>query len=150
MFASRKPTRIPNYDYSQNNYYFITICTHEKACIFGTVEKLNQFGEIARQDLQKLENCYEGVKVDNYIVMPNHIHAIIVMNECKCSLSQVIGLYKSGVTKKIRQLDPEMQVWQRSYHDHIIRNQAVYEKIWNYVQFNREKWKEDCFFPGNC
>ena len=150
MFATRKPTRIPKYDYTNDNYYFITICTHEKECIFGTVEQLNQLGEIAMQDLQNIENCYEGVRIDNCIVMPNHVHAIIVLENANTSLNQVIGLYKSGVSRKIRKIVPDMQVWQRSYHDHIIRNQAAYEKIWNYVQFNGEKWKEDCFFPGNC
>ena len=107
-------------------------------------------GEIAMQDLQNIENCYEGVRIDNCIVMPNHVHAIIVLENANTSLNQVIGLYKSGVSRKIRKIVPDMQVWQRSYHDHIIRNQAAYEKIWNYVQFNGEKWKEDCFFPGNC
>ena len=149
MFATRKPTRIPKYDYTSDNYYFITICTHEKECIFGTVEQLNQLGEIAMQDLQNIENCYEGVRIDNCIVMPNHIHAIIVLENANTSLNQVIGLYKSGVSRKIRKIVPDMLVWQRSYHDHIIRNQAAYEKIWNYVQFNGEKWKEDCFFPGD-
>ena len=149
MCATRKPTRIPKYDYTSDNYYFITICTHEKECIFGTVEQLNQLGEIAMQDLQNIENCYEGVRIDNCIVMPNHIHAIIVLENANTSLNQVIGLYKSGVSRKIRKIVPDMLVWQRSYHDHIIRNQAAYEKIWNYVQFNGEKWKEDCFFPGD-
>ena len=149
MFATRKPTRIPQYDYTSDNYYFITICTHEKECIFGTVEQLNQLGEIAMQDLRNIENCYEGVRIDICIVMPNHIHAIIVLENANTSLNQVIGLYKSGVSRKIRKIVPDMQVWQRSYHDHIIRNQAAYEKIWNYVQFNGEKWSEDCFFPGD-
>ena len=150
MFASRKPTRIPNYDYSQNNYYFITICTHEKKCIFGTVEQLNPLGKIAMQDLKNLEKCYKEVRIDSYIVMPNHIHAIVVLENANASLNQIIGLYKSGVSRKIRHIVPNLQVWQRSYHDHIIRNQAAYEKIWNYVQFNGEKWNEDCFYPGNC
>jgi len=150
MFATRKPTRLPNYDYSNNNYYFVTICTHQKKCIFGTVEQLNQLGEIAKQDLQKLENCYEGVKIDRCIVMPNHIHAIIVLENANASLNKIIGLYKSGVSRRIRTIDPELQVWQRSFHDHIIRNQAAYEKIWNYVEYNGKKWEEDCFFPGNC
>ena len=65
----RKATRIPTYDYASRNYYFITVCTHEKKCIFGTVEQLNPLGKIAMQDLQNLEICYEGVRIDNCIVM---------------------------------------------------------------------------------
>lgn len=134
MLYSRKPTRLPNYNYSSDNFYFITICTHEKACIFGTTEKLNTFGEIANNDMKKIGDHYNGVHIDNFVIMPNHIHAIVVIKngvglEKKAALDKIIGQYKSGVSRKIRKAVPDMKIWQRSFHDHIIRNQVSYEKI---------------------
>ena len=105
-FHSRKPTRIPGYDYSRENYYFVTICTHGKQCIFWTAGHLNMYGEIAKKDLQQIPEHFPNVRIDHYIVMPNHIHAIIEIQsvakeEKRKSLDTVIGLYKSGVSKKI-------------------------------------------------
>ena len=148
-FYDRKATRIPNYDYTVDNYYFITVCTHEKRCIFGKPDKLNELGKIASECLGKVGALFESVTVDNYIVMPNHIHAIIIIenNSAKrVDLSIVVGQYKSAVTRKIHEKNPDFIVWQRSFHDHIIRHQSEYEKIWQYVQFNSQKWNEDCFY----
>ena len=146
-FYSRKPTRIPGFDYSSQNYYFITICTFEKNCIFGTVGNLNWYGKTAYEDLLQIEKHFSNVRIDNCIVMPNHIHAIIAIDGASdVSLDQIVGIYKSGVTRKIRQKQPSIKVWQRSFHDHIIRNQKEYEQIWQYVQFNGQKWEQDCFY----
>lgn len=146
----RKPTRLPGYDYSADNYYFITICTHEKACIFGKPKELNALGEIAKAAFCNIETHFSTVQVDQCIVMPNHVHAIIQIcgadSEKSVNLSTVVGLYKSGVTREIRKLHPCMQVWQRSFHDHVIRNQQEYENIWTYVHYNHQKWSEDCFY----
>ena len=147
----RKTPRIPGYDYSGENYYFITICTHGKECIFGTIEKKNHFGEIAEAELLGIDAHYTGVRLDQAIVMPNHIHAIIVIgcnnqNMQYPSLNTVVGQYKAGVTRRIRQVMPEKVLWQRSYHDHIIRNRAEYEKIWQYIHSNAQKWETDCFY----
>ena len=147
-FFSRKPTRIPGYDYSRQNYYFITICTYEKKCIFGSIRNKNHWGQIAENELKNLENHFQNIRIDNCIVMPNHIHAIIAIDGTdNIGLDRIIGLYKSGVTRKIHQEQPDIKVWQRSFHDHIIRNQREYEQIWQYVQYNNQKWEEDCFYP---
>ncbi len=151
-FYSRKSPRIPNFDYSSANYYFVTICTHEKSCIFGANKQLNEMGMIAHDEMRSLFSHYDHVSVDNFIIMPNHIHAIVVIGENeqnKADLSAVIGAYKSGVSRKIRKKYPNMCVWQRSYHDHVIRNQREYEKIWLYIQFNWEKWEQDCFYADD-
>ena len=146
-FYSRKPTRIPGYDYSSQNYYFITICTHEKKCIFGMAGKPNLWGQLAYQNIKEIEEHFSNVHIDTCIVMPNHIHAIIVIDGASdISLNHIVGLYKSGVTRKIRQTQPKIKVWQRSFHDHIIRSQKEYEKIWEYVQYNDQKWENDCLY----
>ena len=143
----RKSPRIPGYDYSNQNYYFITICTHNKRCIFGQPGSLNQYGRIAQEHLLKIPLLHPDICLDQYIVMPNHIHAIVALKrDHHSNLSTVIGQYKTSVTRKIRETEPDMLVWQRSFHDHVIRDQKSYEKIWNYVTFNPQKWEEDCFY----
>ena len=146
-FYSRKSPRIPNYDYSTENYYFITICTYEKRCIFGNTSELNLFGKIAREQICELSSHYESVKVDKYVVMPNHIHLILVLENGNADKAeQIIAQYKSGVSRQIHKIAPNLQVWQRSFHDHIIRNQKRYEKIWMYIETNPLRWEKDCFY----
>ena len=150
-FYSRKSPRIPDYDYSNSGYYFVTICTHDKKSIFGKPDKLNQYGKITWHDLSSLEKHCSNVKVDIFAVMPNHIHAIIVIDHQDGStdgvnLNTIVGQYKSGVTRKIREICPDLSVWQRSYHDHIIRNEKQYQKIWEYIHTNPLRWMEDCFY----
>ena len=150
-FYSRKTPRLPGYDYATHNYYFVTICVHDKKCIFGKPDQVNQLGQIAQHYMQQIEKHFPNVKVDNYIVMPNHVHAIIIIGaDLKengfPSLSTVVGLYKASVSKKIHKIYPNLKVWQRSFHDHIIRDQRGYERIWEYIQYNSQKWEEDCFY----
>ncbi len=149
-FAVRKSPRIREYDYSTENYYFITVCTHNKACIFGKADALTKLGTLVSQELRAIGDHYLSVKVDAFSVMPNHIHAIIVLeahDEKKPSLSQILAQFKSGVSRKAKKLGVCLPIWQRSFHDRIVRNRQEYEKIWNYVTFNHQKWEEDCFYP---
>ena len=149
-FPKRKSPRIPGYDYSSANYYFITICTCDKKCIFGHPGKRNLYGNIAQKAIEQLSIHFDGIVIDKYVIMPNHIHMIIALNEQnKVDLSQIIAQYKSGVTREIRKKSPKEDIWQRSYHDHIIRNQKSYEKIWMYIENNPLKWEEDCFYINN-
>ena len=142
----RKSPRLKGYDYSTQNYYFVTVCTHQKRCIFGTPQKRNRFGEIAENGLCMIAEHFSGVSVDNYVVMPNHIHAIIVFENAEVTLPVVVGQYKAFVTKRIHQQSSFETVWQKSFHDHIIRNQKSYERIWEYIETNPNKWEEDCFY----
>ena len=151
----RKSPRIPGYAYSTPNYYFITICTDDKDCIFGQPGKLNFRGEIAEEHLLKIPELNPKIILDKYVVMPNHIHGIFIVQaenaeEGLDDISIVIGQYKMSVTKKIRIREPGRKIWQRSFHDHVIRNQKQYEKIWMYIENNPLKWEEDCFYSSNC
>ena len=105
-------------------------------------------GQIAEKCILSIPEFYPNVTVDNHVIMPNHVHAILIFKEPTVmdTLSHVIGQYKMTVTKKIRCINPSLIVWQRSFHDHIIRNQHSYEKIWNYISDNPRKWEEDCFY----
>ena len=144
-YPKRKPTRIPGYDYSSQNYYFVTLCTQKKVCLFWQDNQLNDFGKKAEDSLLDISRIYPSVRVEKYTVMPNHIHAVIV-NEGGISLTQIVGQYKRAVTKEIHKVRPDIKVWQRSFHDHIIRNQADFERIWLYIHGNPQKWSEDCFY----
>ena len=145
-FPNRKRPRLASFNYSTPNYYFITICTHNKKCIFGKPNQLNAFGNIALQALTDIQRHFPNVTVDKAVVMPNHVHAIIVLDGHGTNLSVVVGLYKSYVSKQIHNISPNLKVWQTSFHDHVIRGQQSYEKIWNYIDGNPSKWEDDCFY----
>jgi len=147
MYPVRKPNRLPNYDYSTYNYYFITICSKEKRCIFGKPDRLGHIGNVVRKHILQLSSYYHGVIVDKYTVMPNHVH-LIIRHEGKGdpAIPQIINLLKTGITKEVRIRYPDITVWQRSFHDHIIRNRQSYEKIWLYIDANPQNWEKDCFF----
>ena len=157
----RKPTRLKNYDYSQNGYYFITICAYNKAKIFGNIvgqglapaeTKLSRYGEIAKAEINDLENRYKNIKIDKCIIMPNHIHAIIAIENktagaSPCpTLSDIVCAFKSLTTRKCHTINPNQKIWQSSFHDHIIRGEEDHLKIWNYIDTNPLKWKDDCFY----
>ncbi|MBR5473264.1 MAG: transposase [Clostridia bacterium] len=161
---NRKPTRLKDYDYSSEGAYFITICTHNKQKILCDIVgeglcalpsiKLTPIGEVAKQELLKIETHYDNVKIDKYVIMPNHIHLIVRITErinpfptIKYDISNVIGKYKAAVTRNVgNAFMHSKKLWQRSFHDHIIRDKMDYLKIWNYIDTNPQKWNEDCFY----
>ena len=147
-FIYRKSPRISNFDYSKPNYYFITICTDHKNCIFGNAGNMNQYGMIVKNCIDNISKFYPQVIVDKYVIMPNHIHMILVIQSVEnlTPVTNIIGQFKMSVSKEIRKLNPECKVWQRSFHDHIIRNEKSYQKIWEYIENNPLKWEEDCFY----
>ena len=143
---NRKLPRLSGFDYSSENYYFITICTKEKRCMFGEPNKLNEFGKLVENELLSIPGHYDGVATDKYVIMPNHVHAIIIIG-CDGAeraspfptLSTVVGEYKSGVTRKIREKYPRLEVWQKSFYDSIIRNEEAYLEICKYIEENQIK-----------
>ena len=146
-YYNRKSPRIPSYDYSNANYYFITICTQNRRCLFGSVDALNFIGKIAREQIERFPTHYDCVKVDHYVVMPNHIHMILVLEKSGThSAEQIIGQYKAGVSREVRKIYPGINIWQRSFHDHVIRDQAGYENIWLYIEGNPQMLYKDCFY----
>lgn len=150
----RKLQRLSGYDYSTPNYYYVTICTYQKKQIFGKPKELSKIGKIAEIELLNITNHYSNVKIDKYVVMPNHIHIIVVIDyNCTAersrpfpTLSSVIGLYKSGVAKQIHKQYPNFEVWQKSFYDTIIRNEQSYNEIVRYIEENPDKWEKDEYF----
>ena len=106
-----------------------------------------------RRFLETLEKYREecGYSLYGYCLMPNHVHLIVVLgcnpeSSNNTKLNTVIGQLKSGISREIHEKEPNMVVWQRSFHDHIIRNQKAYEKIWLYIDSNPQLWDKDCFY----
>ena len=145
-FPRRKSPRIPGYDYATPNYYFITICTHEKRCIFWSKGNLSPLGQIAYDILMQIPAHFPKNSVDSFVVMPNHIHMILVVEPEGADARVVIGQYKSSVSKEIHKISPGLRVWQTSFHDHGIRSEADYQRIRSYIETNPMRWEKDCFY----
>ncbi len=141
----RKPQRLKGYDYSNKNLYFVTICTHNKIHLFGNISELNDIGKIAENELLKIPSHFDCVQIDKYVIMPNHIHAMIAINHSdeRPLLSTIVGLYKSGVSKRIHEFMPDITIWQKSFYDHIIRDEQSYRSIWQYIEDNPKNLSDD-------
>ena len=159
---SRKPTRLKDYDYSNSGCYFVTICTYKREFLFSDIVgqglapalcRMTPLGTAARQELSDLKNRFENVSVHKYVIMPNHIHMIIELSETagaspRPTLSDVICAYKSLTVRSCRQIGFNGKIWQSSFYDHIIRGQADYDKICEYMENDPLKWEEDIFFKN--
>ena len=150
---SRKNIRLSGHDYSTPGYYFVTICTKNNQEILGTVVgttapgrpfvELSPIGQCVAETIQNANR--KNVTIDKFIVMPNHIHMIVILTETtddrgRSSLQQVVRNIKSFVTKWTG-----FPLWQPRYHDHIIRDELEYKKIWQYINENPSQWKEDIY-----
>jgi putative transposase len=167
----RRSVRLKGYDYAQAGAYFVTICTHEKECLFGHVENdemiLNETGKIAYNEWLRTPLLRPNVSLDVFEIMPNHMHGIIIINDFPIihsdelnsprelkpafrSPSKTVGSivrgYKSTVSSQINARGVEDSVWQRDYHEHIIRNEKSYQHISDYIVNNPKNWRQDKFY----
>ena len=156
----RKLHRLQTWDYSAPGYYFVTICTKDRQCVLSEIDNgqplLTQIGAIAEKCLLRMEKAVPHVTVDYYCIMPNHIHGIIVIGphpaEAARSLSDLIHGFKSTVTREVNRLvPPEMrnQLWQSSFYDEIIRNDAMLLETRRYIEDNPRQWAEDDLYIHN-
>ena len=146
----RQRNRLEEFDYSQNGAYFITICIQERKKILSEivgdgfpVPKLP--GRIAEEMIFQIPIKYPEVFIDKFVIMPDHIHMLLRISGTgnpSPTLGNVIGWYKYQVTKKINQARnvQSMRVFQRSYYDHVIRNQRDYNETWEYIENNPKAW----------
>lgn len=156
-FIQRKSPRAAFHDYN-NGDYFVTICTKGHKHYFGEIEngemKLSQMGIFATNALENLPSHYKYAQVPLFVVMPNHIHAIVCIEtpskhpECmpslRAALSVVIGGFKQSVTLFAQQHNIKFE-WQSRYHDHIIRGIHDGNNISEYIQNNVARWDNDCY-----
>lgn len=149
---NRKNPRASWWDYTNYASYFITICTKDKAHYFGEIIQgvmiLSKVGVIADLLWYELKNRFSHIEFDDFVVMPNHIHAILTLTETDkpISVSTIVGGYKSAVTKHCNRLKLDM-IWQSRFYDSIIRNEEMYNNIKNYIQNNPILWEKDKFYP---
>jgi REP element-mobilizing transposase RayT len=159
----RRSIRLNEYDYSRAGAYFITICTQEHLCLFGTIKNekmvLNAAGEMVECWWNELENKYSAIEMDKYVIMPNHFHGIIKIvgaDLCVCPkegehigspLQQMVQWFKTMTTNayirnvKVNHWQPfNVRLWQRNYFEHIIRNQESLNKIRSYIVQNPINW----------
>jgi REP element-mobilizing transposase RayT len=143
----RKEIRLKYYNYSQENMYFITICVKDRLEILGKIEednhiKLTKEGNIVKQNIYRLEEIYKNIIVDEYIVMPNHLHILILINyKDGITISKIIKHLKTNISREIK-----YSIWQKSFYEHIIRNEKEYLKIKEYIKNNVINWRTDKYF----
>ena len=151
----RKQMRLKNFDYSQNGYYFITICTKDMQCLLSSVVgaddlgsphvELKNYGKIVEKNINLMNDIYNNMNVENYVIMPNHIHLLIhIFNSFQGSPrsstpTNLISKFVSAF-KKFTNKEADANLWQRGFYDHIIRNE---EDLYNHIQYineNPKKW----------
>ncbi|MEK7279529.1 MAG: transposase [Nitrospirota bacterium] len=168
----RRSIRQKEYDYATIGAYFVTICTYKRECIFGDIldgkMQSNEFGHIVEMEWLKTPIIRSNIALDGFVVMPNHFHGIMVINECRGVLqyaptrqhefrspSQTIGAiirgFKSAATKTINELRDTLglPVWQRNFFEHIIQKEEELYRIREYINNNPLQWAEDENNPLN-
>ncbi len=161
ILPNRKSNRFKNYDYSTEGAYFVTICTKDRAQILCDIVgeglcalpsiNLTPIGEIVRESIDYINN-YDNITIDKYVIMPNHIHMILIKSgghgDPPLPIYDVIGRFKSYTDSKYKSRghgDPPL-LWQRSFYDHVIRDEKDYLKIWDYIDTNPARWQEDKYY----
>lgn len=149
----RHSIRLPGYDYSQAGAYYVTLVSYRRECLFGDLVNheftLNVFGRVIRYAWLDLPCHYPNVRLDAFCIMPNHVHGFIILNEeipgVHHPLSEIIRGFKTLSAKRINVLRKMqgMPVWQRNYYEHIIRNEADYNRISQYILTNPDNWGDD-------
>ena len=181
-YPKRKPTRLKEYDYSQSGYYYITICVNDRAESFGNIVDrkmlLNKTGRIVRECWENIADNFDNAKLNEYIIMPNHIHGIIIigrglihqtrnndncdklnqittgminhaptdwilMKNHKTTLGKIMRHFKARATKIIHDSNINNFKWQRSFYDHVIRNDISLNRIREYIINNPSNWAKD-------
>jgi REP element-mobilizing transposase RayT len=155
----RRSVRLRGYDYSQPGEYSVTICTQNKEHFFGQVVERemhrNELGEYVALCWEWLARQYPYVDLDEWIVMPNHLHGILVITDGRGgsrtsptkrkTLGRLVGAFKTVSTDRFNEMrgTPGAQLWQRDFHDHIIRNEDELNKIREYIRTNPLQWGSD-------
>ncbi|CAI0787949.1 MAG TPA: transposase [Serratia grimesii] len=142
-FHSRKPLRLRHYDYASIGIYFVTICTQQRQCLFGKIDNsimlLNANGIIAKQYWLETPQHFTHVQLDHFVLMPNHIHALLhIREENGAPLPIIIRSYKAAVTRQLQR-----PTWQRSYWERVIRNERELALTREYIANNPSQWGTD-------
>jgi putative transposase len=176
LFRNRyrvESARLADWDDSRCGWYFVTVCTKDKKCLLGQVSDgrvvLSQGGLIAEDELRSIPGHYSNVMIDRFVIMPNHVHTIVVIEgehqyspdetrqaaslrpahkPLAKSLAAIVGSYKSGVSRRCRLCGIADFAWQSRFHDHILRSNAAVNAVRDYIDKNPENWHEDTDYPA--
>ena len=152
MERSRRPLRLKGYDYSRGGYYFLTICVKNRRCMLGQIVgadvpigpqvRFSPLGQTVHEVLKGMP------QVEKFVIMPNHLHLIVRLESGPMGTSAPTG----GIPALVRYLKRQVTqrcgepIWQRSYYDHIIRDENDYLRVWAYIDANPAQWAEDEYY----
>ena len=161
----RKHPRLDTFDYSASGSYFVTICTYQRQCVLSRIGDLiegtadaeahcdieyTECGKIAEEQLLLLEKRYPFLTVDKYVIMPNHIHAILILQgdsaagaSPRPTVMDIICTYKSLVTRLSKRFLTTEKLFQTSFYEHIVRSYDDYKEIAKYIYKNPVNWSID-------
>lgn len=158
----RRSIRLQGYDYAQQGIYFVTVCTVQRQCLFGEVIDgvmyPSQCGQLVADAWLWLALQYPYVQLDEFVVMPNHLHGLLMLTDAPAPspriarrkpLGQLIGAFKTVSTKRLNPIlgTPNSAIWQRNYHEHIVRHERALEHIRAYIFDNPATWHSDQLYP---
>ena len=162
----RKNIRLKDYNYNMPGYYFITICTKDRRKLLcdivgtdllgGPKVNLTPCGEAAEKQLRVMADFYDGIRLEKYVIMPNHVHMLIQIWDCEnkpserstptdTKISKFVGTFKRFCNKSCG-----YSIWQERSYDHVVRGEKDYTEIWKYIDNNPACWTEDCFYEEPC
>ena len=159
IFPNRKQNRLTEFDYNTDHGYFITICSCNRKNLFWntvgadsirpqTFQELSAVGSIVKSAIEDIPNFYPVCSVNKYCIMPNHVHMILLPSTqvngriiSAPTISTIIGQMKRAASKAVG-----FPIWQKSFYDHVIRNEQDYRDIWQYIENNPLKWEQDRFY----
>lgn len=167
----RRSIRLKGYDYAQPGAYFVTLCTYQRQCWFGDIRKgrmcLNHIGCIVAQEWIRSSQIRQEIQLDEWVIMPNHLHGIVLITDTvgahgraplhapasnpaplhrqPHSLSSFVAGFKSAATKRINIIRqaPGIPIWQRNYHESIVRDEESLHSIRQYIANNPQYWTDD-------
>ena len=163
----RRPLRLEGYDYSRDGAYFVTVCTAGRRNLFwedaavGAGPRparppLNAYGELVAQIWAALPDHIPNLILEQFVVMPNHIHGLLRIEGDRAGLEpaptvplgEIVRQLKTFSARQINQIrgTPGAAVWQRGYHDHIVRDEDDFLRIWSYIEENPLKWELDRYY----
>ena len=165
----RRSIRLKGYDYASAGGYFITIVTYQRECLFGEIVNdemvLSDYGKVAEECWRAIPDHFPNVELGAYVVMPNHVHGIIIKNVSvgaqhaaplrntnvtPNSIGAIVRSFKSAVTKRIHEINhlSGTTIWQRNYYEHVIRDADDHNRIHLYIESNPSMWETDTENPA--
>lgn len=156
----RRSIRWADYDYRLSGLYFVTICAHERLCLFGDIVgntvRLNAAGQAVAAEWVRSGEIRREIALDAFVVMPNHLHGIVAVDQSvhpagsapgrrNRSLGSLINGFKAATTRRLNELRGTVgaSVWQRNYYEHVVRNEGELNRIREYIALNPAKWAAD-------